>query len=284
MGGCKYVDEGLETSGWNFRVDLTHLSNAAMKESRARTSMVVASCGRSRTAISLAALVLEVLELKRSEEVMLGDDVEVDDDQRRQCEEEKNCQRGECPKVHGRWRESVAWCDEVVTGESVCDDEKVSEGDGGEVNDFEEQISWPQHTVVALETVEMVQKEWNGELGGVEDVKELPQLDPVVEEQEEKEIKQHRAGPHSAGKLQSASCPSNCTYVDRLQTRCLERDVEWKAKSLRMVPGYWEHRGSLRGQSSLENSPSGVGDREAKRPGLSSPSPSSSPSLVGGRG
>eukprot|EP00435_Cladocopium_sp_Y103_P031947 s2236_g8.t1 len=52
--------------------------------------------------------------------------------------------------------------DQVLTGESECDDEKVNEGDGGEVNGFEEQISWPQHTLVVLEIVEMVQKEWNG--------------------------------------------------------------------------------------------------------------------------
>eukprot|EP00435_Cladocopium_sp_Y103_P051457 s4600_g16.t1 len=123
MGGCKYVDEGLETSGWNFRVDVTHLSNEGV------TSSDVDGGGKLWSFVN-------------------GN------------------------LVYGRWRESVAWCDEVVTGESVCDDEKVSEGDGGEVTGFEEQISWPQHTVVALETVEMVQKEWNGEPEGVEDVME----------------------------------------------------------------------------------------------------------------
>eukprot|EP00435_Cladocopium_sp_Y103_P044104 s584_g12.t1 len=155
MGGCKYVDERLETSGWNFRVGLTHLSNEGVTGSDVNGGGKLWSVSNGD---------LEVLELKRSEEVMLDSDGEDDDDQRRQCEEGKKCRRAECPKVNGRWRESVALCDEDVTGESVCDDEKVSEGDGGEANDCEEQISWPQHTVVALETVEMGQKEWNGEL------------------------------------------------------------------------------------------------------------------------
>eukprot|EP00435_Cladocopium_sp_Y103_P039877 s4600_g10.t1 len=65
--------------------------------------------------------------------------------------------------VNGQWRESEALCDEVLIDVNGRDDEKVSEGDGGEVNDCVEQISWPQHTLVALEIVEMVQKEWNGE-------------------------------------------------------------------------------------------------------------------------
>eukprot|EP00435_Cladocopium_sp_Y103_P061910 s1115_g23.t1 len=112
------------------------------------------------------------------------DDEQADGGRRRQCEEEKRCQIGDCPKgddvesgsevleVNGQWREILAWYDEVVSGVSVCDDEKVSEGDGVEVSDCEEQISWLQHNVTGLGNVGMAQMEWNDEHVVVEGVME----------------------------------------------------------------------------------------------------------------
>eukprot|EP00435_Cladocopium_sp_Y103_P073363 s321_g43.t1 len=107
-----------------------------------------------------------------SEAEMIVDDEHADGGRRRQCEEEKRCRICDCPKVNGRWREILAWYDEVVNGVSVCDDEKVSGGDGVEVSDCEEQISWLQHNVTELGNVGMAQMEWSGEHEVVEGVME----------------------------------------------------------------------------------------------------------------
>eukprot|EP00435_Cladocopium_sp_Y103_P011555 s5101_g3.t1 len=64
------------------------------------------------------------------------------------------------------------WIGGTWSGRTECDDEKVNEGDGEEVSGFEEQISWPRHTLVVLEIVEKVQKEWSGGHEAVVDVKE----------------------------------------------------------------------------------------------------------------
>eukprot|EP00435_Cladocopium_sp_Y103_P035041 s2246_g9.t1 len=72
--------------------------------------------------------------------------------------------------------------------QTECDDEKVNEGDGGEVNGFEEQISCPRHTLVVLQNEEKGRKEWNGEHEAEEDEREGqqgPKLEVALELWEE---------------------------------------------------------------------------------------------------
>eukprot|EP00435_Cladocopium_sp_Y103_P037849 s1938_g10.t1 len=143
MGCGKDVNEELETSWWDLGVDVTNLSNEGV------TGSNVDGLGKLWSFVDSDLVRCfgswkhgqeEVLGLKKNEEGNFGGDVE-DDVLRRQCEEEKNCPKVECPKVasevNEQWRESEVWCDDVWIGGTWiggtgCDDEKVNEDDGEE--------------------------------------------------------------------------------------------------------------------------------------------------------
>eukprot|EP00435_Cladocopium_sp_Y103_P061308 s95_g23.t1 len=269
MGGCEDVDEGLETSWWNFRVGVTHLSNKGVTCSDVDgggklwsfvNSDLVGCCGSCWIIQALLDGLTplhpsnwgpqgrhgqeEVLGRKRSEEETSCGDAEVDA-QKRQCEEGKNCRKGECPKV--------------LIGENECDDEKVNEGDGGEVSGFEEQIYWPQHTLVVLEIVEMEQKEWNGghEVVEVEmEGQQGPKLVVVLELEEEDETEQElipvQVDFYISGLISLEEVQISLPYL--LQIRKLEEAVELILRSSRFfTPHEWQkYVYSIRGEDSQE--------------------------------
>eukprot|EP00435_Cladocopium_sp_Y103_P013961 s4265_g3.t1 len=101
-----------------------------------------------------------------------------------ECDDEK-VNEGDGGEVSG-FEEQISWPG------TECDDEKVNEGDGGEVSGFEEQISWPRHTLVVSENEEKGRKEWNGEHEAVEEEREGlqgPKLEVALELWEEDEMK-----------------------------------------------------------------------------------------------
>eukprot|EP00435_Cladocopium_sp_Y103_P011639 s2567_g3.t1 len=198
MGRGKDVNEELETSWWDLWVDVANLSDEGVTCSNV-VGQLWSFVNSDLVRCFGSCWILQALRNGLAPFLILQAGIHKGDMARRKFLDGRGARRGSsaatwratCRKssarrrriarrsIVQRWqlRESEAWNDEVWIGGTWIggtgsDDEKVSEDDGEEVNDFEEQISWLQHTLIVVEIVEKGRKEWNGEHEVVEDVRE----------------------------------------------------------------------------------------------------------------